>query len=175
MPCLISASTLFCVDTRGVDSTRPLPVVSSADSATSRLNAPLTEPSCSPTALGAPATGRLTAVGRPPVVPPVPPDSDPLLGNARFVVLPSAGSTRPLKPHCTPRVRWKFLFTWTMRASISTCGCALSSTEIKSDAFTTRSGRSVMIRVFVRGSTCTVPRADSTLLVRSACRSSALA
>ena len=54
MPCLISASTLFCVETRGVESTRPLPVVSSADSATSRLNAPLIDPSCSPTALVAP-------------------------------------------------------------------------------------------------------------------------
>src|SRR5215467_10675067 len=105
---------LFCVDTRGVDSTRPLPVVSRADSATSRLNAPLTEPRCRPAALDAPGTGRLTAVGEPltpPVVPPVAPDSDPLFGNARPVVLPSVGETLPLNPHCTPRLRWKFLFT----------------------------------------------------------------
>ena len=54
MPCVISASTLFCVDTRGVESRRPLPLVSSADSATSRLNAPFTEPSARPTALVAP-------------------------------------------------------------------------------------------------------------------------
>src|SRR5512142_51589 len=101
---------LFCVDTRGVDSTRPLPVVSRADSATSRLNAPLIEPSCSPTALVAPFTGSLTADGTPALAAPVDPASDPLFGNARFVVLPSVGSTLPLKPHCTPSVRWKFLF-----------------------------------------------------------------
>ena len=29
----------------------------------------------------------------------------PLFGKARFVVFPSAGSTRPVKPHCTPRAR----------------------------------------------------------------------
>src|SRR5690606_40019890 len=48
-PCVISASMLFCVDTRGVDSSRPCPVSSSADSATSRLMAPLMEPTARPT------------------------------------------------------------------------------------------------------------------------------
>ena len=50
-PCVISASPLFCVDTRGVDRTRRLPELSAAESARSRLNAPLIEPSARPTAL----------------------------------------------------------------------------------------------------------------------------
>ena len=104
-PCVISASTLFCVVTRGVDRMRPLPDRSSADSAMSRLNAPLIEPSASPTALVArrhapgstavpadrrglarmsvPAPRALQAAGRPP--------SEPLFGNARPVVLPMFG------------------------------------------------------------------------------------
>src|SRR5256885_797592 len=53
---------LFCVVTRGVERMRPLPVVSSADSARSRLNAPLTDPSARPTALVAPPTPRFTAL-----------------------------------------------------------------------------------------------------------------
>ena len=56
VPCVISAATLFCVVTRGVDRMRPLPDVSSAVSATSRLNAPLIDPSARPTALVAPGT-----------------------------------------------------------------------------------------------------------------------
>src|SRR4051812_20806951 len=102
---------LFCVETRGVESTRPLPLVSRADNATSRLKAPLIDPSWSPTALVAPGTGRFTADGTPALAAPVDPASDPLFGKARFVVLPSVGSILPLNPHCTPRVRWKFLFT----------------------------------------------------------------
>src|ERR1019366_6993659 len=103
---MISASTLFCIVTRGVERRRPLPELSSADRATSRLKAPLTEPSCRPTALvAAPTAGRLTAVpaGTPVVVlAGIPPPRVPLLGNARFVVLPSAGETAPLKPHWMP-------------------------------------------------------------------------
>src|SRR3954451_19857474 len=105
---------LFCVVTRGVDRMRPLPVVSSADNATSRLNAPFTDPSARPTALVAPGIPRFTAVGdvlpAGPCVEPVVPPSDPLFGNASFVVLPSCGLTAPLKPHCTPSRRSKFLF-----------------------------------------------------------------
>ena len=80
---------------------RPLPLRSSAVSATSRLNAPLTEPSARPIADVAPGTGRLTAVAvvSLPVarvsfgvfVAPVRPLSVPLFGNARPVVLPIAG------------------------------------------------------------------------------------
>jgi hypothetical protein len=43
-PCVISAAMLFCVVTRGVDSRRPLPLFSSAVSATSRLKAPFIDP-----------------------------------------------------------------------------------------------------------------------------------
>ena len=55
--------------------------------------------------------GRFTAVGTAPslrcpaLLPPTRPPRLPLFGNARFVVLPSAGSTRPLNPHCTPSAR----------------------------------------------------------------------
>src|SRR5262245_38690867 len=107
MPCVISAAMLFRVDTFGVDSSRPLPDVSSADSATSRLNAPLIDPSIRPTALDAAGAARFTAVDVPPGpcvtpgVPPTRPPSEPLLGNDIGVVLPSAGDTLPLKPHCT--------------------------------------------------------------------------
>ena len=92
-PCVTSASTLFNVVTRGVDRMRPFPVDSSAVRATSRLNAPLTEPSARPTALVAWPTPRFTAVGwlPGPCVGPTRPLRLPLLGNARFVVLPSDG------------------------------------------------------------------------------------
>src|SRR3989338_5415242 len=103
-PCVISAATLLRVDTFGVDSSRPLPDRSSADKATSRLNAPLIAPSCRPTALVAPGAPRFTAVEvgeleftPAPVVgapwAPRRPPSAPLLGNARLVVLPSCGET----------------------------------------------------------------------------------
>ena len=61
-PCVISAATLFCVATRGVERMRPWPDDSSADKATSRLTAPLTEPSARPIPLVAGDTPRLTAV-----------------------------------------------------------------------------------------------------------------
>src|SRR4051794_27929765 len=105
---------LFCVVTRGVDSTRPLPDVSSADNATSRLNAPLIDPSASPTALLAPGAPRFTAVGIDPLVlepaagpcaPPVRPARFPLFGNASGVVFPSAASARLLNPHWMPSAR----------------------------------------------------------------------
>src|SRR5262245_40935726 len=105
---------LFCVVTRGVESSRPLPLRSSAVRATSRLNAPLIEPSARPTALLAAGTPRLTDVGTlgfvdepatGPCVPPTRPPRLPLFGNARPVVLPRPGSTRPLNPHCTPSAR----------------------------------------------------------------------
>src|SRR5437773_6615722 len=97
---------LFCVVTRGVERIRPWPDVSSAVSATSRLKAPLIDPSARPAALEAPGTARFTAVGTDALVldpaagpcwPPLRPESVPLLGQASGVVLPSAGSTRPLK------------------------------------------------------------------------------
>ncbi len=137
-PCITCASTLFSVDTRGVDRIRPLPDCSSAVNAMSRLKAPFTDPSEMPTPLVAEPTGRLTAVGvaAPPAGPwsgPTRPERLPLFGNARFVVLPRAGSTRPLKPHWTPSSRAKLRLVWTIRASISTCGCALSSVSISCD------------------------------------------
>ena len=76
----------------------PCPVVSSADSATSRLNAPLTEPEREPD--GARRAGDAQVdrgrrvVGRRlagPCVPPVRPVTLPWFGNASGVVLPSAG------------------------------------------------------------------------------------
>src|ERR1700680_4898166 len=94
-PCVISAATLFCVVTRGVDSRRPLPLFSSAERATSRLKAPLIDPSARLTALAAPLTPRFTAVGWPPTVAPVEPDKLPELGNARLVVFPKVGLTAP--------------------------------------------------------------------------------
>src|SRR5207247_4423565 len=105
MPCTISAVTLFNVETFGVDSKRPLPELSSADSATSRLNAPLIAPSCRPTALVAAGVGRFTAVLAGTPVPVARPLAVPLLGNARFVVLPSSGETAPENPHRIPRAR----------------------------------------------------------------------
>src|SRR5438093_3990549 len=103
-PWVISAATLFWVVTLGVDRIRPLPLASRADSWTSRLKAPLIEPSARPMALDAPRTGSATAVpaGVVEAGPLARPFRLPLLGNERFVVLPSVGSTRALKPHCTP-------------------------------------------------------------------------
>ena len=66
MPCVISASTLFCVETRGVEMTASLPCCSSAVSAMSRLNAPLIAPSARPTADVAPCTPEVDARWRPP-------------------------------------------------------------------------------------------------------------
>ena len=99
------------------------------------LNAPLTAPSASPIAEVAAPTPRFTALG----VPfgddwPVRPVSDPLFGKASGDVLPSSGDIRPPMPHCTPIARAKSLVVWTMRASISTCGCGLSSVAIRFDA-----------------------------------------
>src|SRR5437870_558044 len=54
---------LFCVDTRGFESTRPFPELSIAVSATSRLNAPLTDPSARPIALVGPGPPQLTPIG----------------------------------------------------------------------------------------------------------------
>src|SRR5262245_12998848 len=100
---------LFCADTRGDDRTRRLPDVSAAVSAKSRLNAPLIDPSARPTALLGAGAGRLTAVdvSGPPAGPWTPrrPPICPLFGNARLVEVPSAGSTRPLKPHWIPSWR----------------------------------------------------------------------
>src|SRR5689334_23347093 len=110
-PWVISAATLLSVDTFGVESRRPLPEVSSAVNATSRLNAPLTEPSVRPTALvGPPRAGRFTAVPGFTPAPGARPPSVPLLGNARLVVLPSSGETAPLKPHWMPSARAYVLF-----------------------------------------------------------------
>src|SRR6266853_2037551 len=96
---VMARCVLFNVDTFGVDNSRPLPELSSAESATSRLNAPLTEPRVNPTALVAPpAAGRFTAVPPTPA-PGARPAIVPLLGNAREVVLPRAGETAPVKPH----------------------------------------------------------------------------
>src|SRR4029077_11967422 len=98
-PWVISAATLLRVETFGVDNSRPLPELSSAESATSRLNAPLTEPRVNPTTLLAPpAAGRIPPVP-PTAAPGARPASVPLFGNARPVVLPRAGVTCPVKPH----------------------------------------------------------------------------
>src|SRR5262245_60741312 len=99
---------LFWVDTRGVESSRPLPAFSRADRATSRLIAPFTEPSARPRALLAPFTPRFTtefvvSAGSPdPWTPVVRPEMLPVLGNANGSGLPVAAAARPLKPHCTP-------------------------------------------------------------------------
>src|SRR5204862_1898781 len=99
-PCVISAAMLFSVDTFGVESSRPLPELSSAESATSRLNEPLTEPSVNPTALvAAPTAGRFTAVPGGTPAPGVMPPIVTLLGNARGGVLSREGVTEPLQPH----------------------------------------------------------------------------
>ena len=175
-PCATSAVWLFCVVRRGVDRMRPLPLFSSAVSATSRLKAPLIEPSARPIAelrgdgqvdggvrrsLGVPAAG----IGRPldgaAAGAPTRPPREPLFGNARPVVLPIGEFARPLKPHWMPSARAKSRVVWTTRASTSTCGCGLSSVAISDCAVCRRSGRSVMISVLVRVSTWICPRADS--------------
>ena len=69
-----------------------------------------------------------------PCTPPVRPLRLPLFGNARLVVLPSAGSRRPFTPHSTPRALAKSRVVCTMRASISTCGCGRSSERTSSAA-----------------------------------------
>ena len=60
-----------------------------------------------------------------------------------------------------PKSREKFRFVTTMRASISTCGVAVSSSAIRPLAFSTKVGRSRMITVLVRSSMLIWPRADS--------------
>jgi hypothetical protein len=62
-----------------------------------------------------------------------------------------------------------------MRASISTCGSGRSSVASSCVTVSSRAGRSVMIRVLVRGSICTLPRGDSTALLMSGAAWSALA
>ena len=163
-PCVISASMLFCVDTLGLDTMRTLPEVSSARSATSRFSAPLIEPSA-----------RLSPVGAAGFTAPVPPVRTPVLGKARPVLVPTDGSTRPLKFHCRPSCFAKLRLSVMMRASISTCGCGRSSATINSLAACSRSARSRMISVLVRVSICTSPRGESELLVMIGSRSRALA
>src|SRR5436190_18318365 len=104
-PCVISAAMLFCVVTRGVDSRRPLPLVSSAERATSRLKAPLTDPSARFTALGGPFTPRFTAAGWQRLAPAVEPDRLHESGNAHGSRFRAAGLTTPLKPHWTHSAR----------------------------------------------------------------------
>src|SRR3954447_8248177 len=99
---------LFCAETRGVDSTRRLPALSAAVIATSRLNAPLIEPSEIPAPLVGAGAPRFTAVlvlFGPWVCVPTRPLAVPLFGNARPVVLPRVGSTMPLNPHWIPSRR----------------------------------------------------------------------
>ena len=174
MPCATSASELFCVVRRGVERMRPLPRVlerrqrdveveravdraeREADRATSRRRAGRFT-AVAASSLAVPAA----RIGRAPAVPPTRPPSEPLFGNARPVVLPIAEFARPLKPHWMPSARAKSRVVWTMRASTSTCGCALSSVAISDCAVCRRSGRSVMMSVLVRVSTWIWPRAES--------------
>ncbi len=54
----------------------------------------------------------------------------------------------------------KFRVVTTIRASISTCGVAVSSSAISPLAFSSQIGRSLMMIVFVRASTLICPRAE---------------
>ena len=83
----------------------------------------------------------------------------------------SPESTRPLKPHWMPMARAKSRVVCTTRASTSTCGSGRSSVPISAGAVCSRSGRSVMMSVFVRASTWIWPRAESADLTSSGDRS----
>ena len=124
------------------------PCVSSADSATSTLNAPLTLPSLMN------ALSALVLIE--PATPPVAIE----LGNAMFVVLPSSGVILPPKPHIRPSSRAADLVVRTIRASISTCACGRSSSPISCCALVRPSGMSKRIIVLVFSSTCTSPKVD---------------
>ena len=111
-PCAISASTLFSVDDsrRGEEPAvarllergqRDIEIERAVDGA-KRQSDGARGTRGRQVHGGGNAVWPLHAASRPPRLP--------LLGNARFVVLPSAGSTRPLKPHWMPSEREKFLF-----------------------------------------------------------------
>ena len=76
-------------------------------------------------------------------------------------MLPMSGITRPFSPHCTPIALAKSLVVCTMRASTSTCGSARSSVARSWRIGPNCSGRSAMMSVLVRTSTCTCPYFDS--------------
>ena len=95
------------------------------------------------------------------------PPSVPWFGNASGVVLPMSGITRPFRPHWMPTARAKSRVVWTIRASTSTCGSARSMVDSSALTASSLAGRSVMISVLVRSSTCTSPRADSTARLTS--------
>ena len=82
-------------------------------------------------------------------------------------MLPSSGVIRPFKPHWTPRRGRIPGSSVTTRASTSTCGSGRSRLVMRAWAVCSRSGRSVMMTVFVRASTWICPRCDSADLVSS--------
>ena len=142
------------------------------------------DPSATPIAEVAPVTPRPTTVlaaSNPwsgaggPWPRPVRPVMLPWLGNASGSVLPMVLLAREVVPHCTPSVRANSRVVWTMRASISTCGCGESSVAMSDRAFCSRSGRSLMMMVFVRVSVWIVPRCESTVVASSFPMSSAFA
>ena len=152
---------------------RPLPLRSSAVSATSILNAPLTAPSARPIAEVAPGTaeidGRRGRVVRGRTArrsarwsAPVRPPSVPLFGNARPVVLPIAGRRAAVEAPLNADGAWQ-IRAWSARRALrlppaAPDGRARRAVPTRSAS---RSGRSVMMMVLVRASTWIWPRCDS--------------
>ena len=159
MPCVISASTLFCVETRGVESMRPLPCCSSAVSATSRLNAPLIEPSARPTALRRAPDAEVDRRR-------LPPRRRPARRRCARRALPlfgNASGRRVAERRVDSAVEAPLHAERAREVACSSGRCALRSRpaaaarracDQRRGARRARSGRSVMISVLVRASTC---------------------
>ena len=163
---------LFCVVSRGVERMRPLPVRSSADSATSRLNAPLTAPSARPIAEVAPwrcevdrrcrvarCAGRSADRPEACCVPPTDRRAMPLFGNARFGRVAEVRRHPPVQAPLDADVLRKVAgrqddagFDFDLRLG------PIEGRE-KLGRGLQPAGRSVMISVFVRSSIWMSPRA----------------
>ena len=81
--------------------------------------------------------GPALSAGRPPWLGTPPPFTTIWFGKARPVVLPKRAVCSPPKPHWMPKSREKFRLVTTIRASISTCGVAVSSSAIRPFALST--------------------------------------
>ena len=164
-PCMISASTLFCVVTRGVESTRPLPVRSSADSATSRLKAPLTAPSARPIAE---AGRRLTRPAvfddrcRPPAVLSRPTAERARVGEREVRRVADLGRHAAVQaPLDADRAGELTRGRDDARLDFDLRLGAIERRRAAARIAANWSGRSAMISVLVRTSTCTCPQLDS--------------